>query len=301
MIFKKVFRGYNPAQVDKYIAETAAREQQIRVAQKERIEQLVDENAALTEKIKQYQTDEQAISKSLIASQHLAEELKFDAEKYSELVLTRAKIFYATWRAYAQTMIASLSSDEVKAFNQLQRKVEAIINAYEGSDIEREIAEGSHAHAVQQQSEAHVPQVEQPQPEVEQSTVQQQLDMQSDIAESEPSDANSHPVSEFATFEHSAEAQLSSVGEQPSVAATEQQFVSTHSDLSPIDVLLASDEPTREVDVTPTNATMGVLVNPIQKVEQAADQVIDLKELIHTDMSLEDLCEELGLPVKKNK
>ena len=73
MNFKKVFRGYDPKQVDKYIAETAQKEQQLRTAQKERIDELSDENYALRQQIKQYQTDEQAISKSLIASQQLGQ------------------------------------------------------------------------------------------------------------------------------------------------------------------------------------------------------------------------------------
>ena len=37
------------------------------------------------------------------------------------------------------------------------------------------------------------------------------------------------------------------------------------------------------------------LVNPIEKVEQAAEYVIDLRELTRTDASLEELCSDLGL------
>ena len=54
------------------------------------------------------------------------------------------------------------------------------------------------------------------------------------------------------------------------------------------------------VDVTPSEKTMGIYANPIGKVEQASGQVIDLRELTKTDMSLEDLCAELGLIVKKD-
>ena len=133
MNFKKVFRGYDPKQVESYIAETATKEQQIRTAQKERIDELSDENYALRQQLKQYQTDEQAISHSLIESQTLASKLREDADKYADAVLTRAKVFYATWRAYAQTLVYSLSADEVAEFNELQRKMEHAINDYEGN------------------------------------------------------------------------------------------------------------------------------------------------------------------------
>ena len=229
MNFKKVFRGYDPAQVDKYITETAAKEQQIRTAQKERIDELSDENYSLRQQLKQYETDEQAISKSLIASQHLAEELKFDAEKYSELVLSRAKIFYATWRAYSQTFIASLSPDEVEQFNKLQKRIEDVINAYEGNDVAREMDEHKAQH---------------------------------DEAAASVSKATAKPAQR---------------------KLTEEDIIQEY----------------KTVDVTPSETTMGMYANPIKKVEEAANQVIDLRELTKVDMSLEELCEELGLTVKK--
>ena len=216
MNFKKVFRGYDPDQVDKYIVESATREQQIRAAQKERIDELSDENYALRQQIKQYQTDEQAISKSLITSQTLAQELKFDAEKYSDLVLSRAKIFYATWRAYSQTLISSLSAEEIAEFNKLQKKMEEVINVYEGKNVT-----------------------------------------------SEMNDINA---------------------QRAKMAATEAEV----------------QQARKIVDVTPSETTMGIYANPIKKVEQAADQVIDLRELTRTDLSLEELCAELGLIAKKD-
>ena len=233
MNFKKVFRGYDPKQVDKYIAETATKEQQIRTAQKERIDELSDENYALRQQIKQYQTDEQAISKSLIASQTLAQELKFDAEKYSDLVLSRAKIFYATWRAYSQTLISSLTDEEVAEFNQLQKRIEEVINTYEGA---------------------------------------------------ESTDTKQQKASKVAaTVEKKAE----TVDEESQEPSSQQV---THEQLQ---------QARKLVDVTPSETTMGIYANPIKKIEQASGQVIDLNELTKVDMSLEELCAELGLTVKK--
>ena len=222
MTFKKKFRGYDPAEVDKCIAQmekTADRELEIRVAQKDRIDELTDENYTLREQLKKYQKDEDAISQSLIASQNLAQKLKFDAEKYSDVVLTRAKIFYATWRAYSQTLISSLLPEEVAEFNKLQRKIEDVINAYEGKDVAKEVEENKLYDANKKQDAAATLSMEQKQA-----------------------------------------------------------------------------QPTTK---TGGSRISGAYNNPISKVEQAADQVIDLNELIRTDLSLEELCDELGLTSKK--
>ena len=139
MKFKKVFRGYDPKEVDRHLTETASKDQQVRTAQKERIEELLEENRALRKLVHQYQVDEQAISRSLVASHNLAQEVKHDADKYSDLVLTRAKIFCASWRAYSQTLVATLSDEEVREFNFLQRKIENMVGVYEGKE-EAEVA-----------------------------------------------------------------------------------------------------------------------------------------------------------------
>ena len=207
MKFKRVFRGYDVKQVDAYILHVQEDEKQHSQALKERIDELTEENYVLLKQVEQYQTDEKAISKSLIDSQKLADELTQDAEKYSDLVLTRAKIFYAAWSAYSQTLIATLSDDEVKSFNKIQGKIENIINAYEGKNI---------------------------------------ADDSKDLVQM----ANS----------------------QEEVAMTEQ------------------------LDITPSEATMQQrLQNPIDKVQQASDYTIDLRELASTDQSLEQLCADLGL------
>lgn len=204
MKFKMKLRGYDPAEVDKYIAKLQANDRETGVSQKERIDSLLDENYALRQELERYKSDEQAISKSLIISQHLAESMKFDAEKYSELVLSRAKIFYATWHAYAQTLISSLSPQEVAEFNKLQTKIEAVINAYEGKDVAKEVAG-----------------------------------------------------------------------------------------------LDTAPKPAKETEAK--REKKETLTNPISKIEQAAQHTIDLRELARTDLSLEDLCAELGLTTGKSK
>lgn len=139
MKFKKVFSGYSPKQVDKYITELTQKHEQIRLAQKQYLEELTEENYQLRHKIKQCEQDEQAISKSLIESQKLADELKNDAVHFSEVVLSRAKVFYATWQAYAQTLTATLDEEELAQFNKLMKKIENIINAYEGKNVQTDV------------------------------------------------------------------------------------------------------------------------------------------------------------------
>ena len=139
MKFKRVIRGYDPKEVDRYLVETAAKEQEIRAAQKERIDELLEENRSLRKLTQQYRADEQAISKSLIDSHTVAEDIKREAERYSEREMLRAKIFCASWRAYSKTMIASLTDEEVRSFNFLQRKIESLVAEYDKKEV-KEVA-----------------------------------------------------------------------------------------------------------------------------------------------------------------
>ena len=136
MKFRKVFRGYDPAQVENYLVTQEKKNSEICSAQKQRIDELAQENTALRTVVAKYREDESAVSKALVASNKLALELQNDAEKFSELTLSRAKIFYATWYAYSQTFVSALSGEEVRQFNQLKLKVERIINAFEGQNVQ---------------------------------------------------------------------------------------------------------------------------------------------------------------------
>ncbi len=225
MKFKKVLGGYSPKQVDEYVATLTQKHEQIRLAQKQYMEELTEENYQLRHQVKQYQQDEQAIAKSLIDSQKLAEELKNDAVRFSELVLSRAKVFYATWQAYAQTLTATLEPNELAEFNKLMAKIEAIVNAYEGKNVHAE----------------------------SQVIVNQAQEVATTIA------PQTTPT----------------VDDTPQVTLTE----------SP--------------DIAPTQTTMGVYANPIDKIEQAS-QVIDLRELTVVEDSLEQICKDLGLIPPEN-
>ena len=214
MEFKRAFRGYDVNEVDRYIAETADKEKKIRLNQRERIDELSDENYLLREELNRYKADEQAIIKSLVASRNLAHDVELSAEEYADKVLIQAKKFYATWQTYAKTLVATLTEDELKAFNELQRRLEDVIDSYQSQRKDINVKE-----------------------------------------ESTPSD------------------------DRAVVAAAPDQ----------------APKPQEVKEKSAKQQTARSMQNPISKVEDAAEAVIDLRELTRTDQSLEELCADLGL------
>ena len=212
-VFKKALFGYDTKQVDQHVQALTEQNQAI-LPLRERVEELREENESLRLLVKKYQDDEQAISKSLVESQKIADELRGDAKQFAEITLSRAKIFYATWTAYSKTLVASLSAEELKQFNQLKRKIEQVINAFEGKN-----------------------------------------------------------VAEF--------------GEKIATASADETAVSTH----------AVATSTTDVKAETVGASSQ---NPLDKISQESGQVIDLRELLCPEESLAELCQDLGLPVKKD-
>ena len=122
MKFRKVFRGYDPRQVDEFLKTQSESDKMVLQATRERVDQLIDENKRLGEQLNKYRKDSEAISAALVQSQKLAKLLKNDAEKYSEVVLLRAKLFFAAWQAYAQTLVSTLSREELARFDEIKDK-----------------------------------------------------------------------------------------------------------------------------------------------------------------------------------
>lgn len=131
MEFKKVFRGYDPKEVDKYIADTAEREGATRRAQRERINELTDENYNLRERIVELTRRQNDVADALIVAQKVANDIEQNAKDHADRALLEAKKFYATWQAYSKTIVASFTDDEVKAFNGIAEKIGEVISNYE--------------------------------------------------------------------------------------------------------------------------------------------------------------------------
>lgn len=211
MKFRKVFRGYDPRQVDEFVKTKSESDAMVLQATRERVDQLLDENKRLAEQVAKYRKDSEAISQALVESQKLATALKNDAEKYSEVVLLRAKLFFAAWQAYAQTMVSSLSSEELARFNEIKGKLERLVESYEGKK-----ADGG---------------------------ADLTLNADGKIVKGD-----------------------GSVAQNADKAAK-----------------------------TPTNGGETLSQNPVKRIEQASGAVIDPRELIHPDKSLEEICADLGL------
>lgn len=145
MEFKKVFRGYDPQQVDKYIADTSERETATRRAQRERIDELSEENYNLRERIVELQRRQNDVAEAMIVAQKVVAEMEQNAKSKADRALFEAKKFYATWQAYSKTIVASFTEDELAAFNNLERKIGDVINNYERKLNDGETAEGKPA------------------------------------------------------------------------------------------------------------------------------------------------------------
>lgn len=131
MEFRKVFHGYDPHSVDKYLSDLTEQNKKIHSSQRERIDELLDENATLRDRIAELQAKENAVTDALVVSRNAALLMERQAKDYSDKALFQAKKFYATWQAYAQTVVSSFTKEELAAFNGLQRKIERVIAEYE--------------------------------------------------------------------------------------------------------------------------------------------------------------------------
>lgn len=294
MKFRKKFRGYDPYEVDRYLQEHAEKESKIRASQKERIDQLADENYVLRQELKGYRSDEKAIAQSLIESQNLAKEVKFNAEVYADVVLHRAKTFYATWRAYSQTLVSSLSKEEVAAFNALHKKIENLINAYEGKDVDYEMSQldenkaAGEADATEADSEGVMNELAAKSADMiekAREAKRQKKESKISFVESKRDSDDEEELLELVFPVNDAHEPLA---QQEDVAAAQGQA-------EPVAELASEqteDKPAEQISE---------LVNPVKKVESAAGQSIDLLEILKPEQSLEDICADLGLIKTRKK
>ena len=168
-----------------------------------------------------------AVSDALVVSRNAALQMERQAKDYSDKALFQAKKFYATWQAYAQTVVSSFTKEELAAFNGLQRKIERVIADYERN--------------ARKKAESDIPFSQRMERELEElNRRSRELEEASKVAAASSAE---------------------------SAASSEQLSEQEQSSMQ----------------------------NPIDKVEKAAEQVIDLRELMRANDSLEDLCADLGL------
>lgn len=228
MQFKKVFRGYDPVQVVRFINETADRETATRMAQRERIEELSEENRNLRDRIVELQRRQNDVAEVMIVAQQVANEIEQSAMTYADRALLEAKKFYATWQAYSKTIVASFTEDELVSFNNLERKIGEVIANYE--------------HKL--------------------NTASKPDEAAAGIPQRAARKRKMTPDEFVKRMEQAAE----NLGEKSDKAEQEEQ-----------------------------QANADKSVNPISRVEQAAGQSIDIRELARPEQTLEELCLDLGL------
>lgn len=135
MKFARVFRGYAPKEVDAYLNTLKTKNDELLSAQRQRLNELADENYSLRQTLSQYQNKEKAISEALTQARCLAEKTQNDAEKYAETTVLRAKVFFAAWQTYAKTLVASLDDGEVAQLNAIVKKMECQIDSFDGLSV----------------------------------------------------------------------------------------------------------------------------------------------------------------------
>lgn len=248
--FKKVFRGYDPVEVDRYIAANAEQEANTRRAQRERIEELLEENYNIRDRLAELQRAQNDVADALIAAQAAARDIEQNAKDYADKALIEAKKFYATWQAYSKTIVASFTEDELAAFSALEQKIGEVISGYE-----KKLKCGSAASA-EAKSDVRAD---------DEATAGEQTD--NDVAAAQPA---LKP-----TPKNSAKRSMSAA-----------DFVKT--------IERAAEDINTEAEQSAQKSSKSAK-NPIARVEQAAGQSIDLREILRPEESLEDICASLGL------
>ena len=140
MKFKRRFNGYDVKEVDRYIESQNKKNQEVLADQKNRIFHLAEENNRLVQEVQKYKNQEEAIVRALVDSQKQALQYQSDAEKFASYNMQRAKIFVATWQAYAKVLVDNFSDKQIKEFNELSKKIEDVMNSYQSGEVATTVA-----------------------------------------------------------------------------------------------------------------------------------------------------------------
>ena len=260
MEFKKVFRGYDPKQVDRYIAETAERESSTLVAQRDRIDELSEENYNLRERITELTRRQNDVAEVMLTAQRVANDIEQNAKDYADRALVEAKKFYATWQAYSKTIVASFSEDELKAFADLENKIGNVITEYERKLKGDEPLKRKSKPKLS--PDEFVKQMELAAEELNARSKQAEQDAQATESEAQPA--------------------------QDVPADADASEPSAESDSS-------ADAAEKAEQATATVSRGKKSANPVTRIEQASGQSVELMDLLRPKESLEDICADLGL------
>lgn len=130
MKFDIVKKGYDPSQVDESIRRMTESNNAVVTEQKVAIEQLKEENHALTEKLNNYDKRKEEIFVALVEAQELSAKLKRKAQQRFDEEMERLILFQNKWTSYAKNIVKTLTPDEAEKFNEMSEKFQSILAVY---------------------------------------------------------------------------------------------------------------------------------------------------------------------------
>ena len=135
-------KGYNAAEVDRYLTHIAAEYNRMLEAQRARIDMLRDELAATEIKLKEHKDKTALITKAIYNAVDKAAEIENLAKEKYIIEIERLKAFHEKWEDYYYRILESYPLDNdliaAGAFNQKVRKILANTNLHSDTDGEKE-------------------------------------------------------------------------------------------------------------------------------------------------------------------
>ncbi len=294
MKFTKVFRGFSPNEVENYIKQKESANEQVFNAQKQRISQLENQNSILKFELEKLKKESNEITKTLIESQKIAQKIS-DPQKISELVLARAKIFYAAWTTYSRIMENSLNEAQKIDFENVKCRLENLISAYDGRNIDeqfcalsenlsKKITENSDNLEKKNYAVAHAD--------------EKRIDnfCGEEKAQARYFNAYLGNVDAVSDCEYAGSVEKN---ETNSSQYCQNQFEDNN--ITEVENKVVQNVVSSSDAKESTNSNLNVENSCVENNFNHVEQTIDLRELIHPTESLEKLCEDLGISKGKDE
>lgn len=294
MKFDIVKKGYDPSQVDESIRRMTESNNAVVTEQKVAIEQLKEENHALTEKLNNYDKRKEEIFVALVEAQELSAKLKRKAQQRFDEEMERLILFQNKWTSYAKNIVKTLTPDEAEKFNEMSEKFQSILAVY-AKDVTvanpevKSIAQGN-------------ADVFNPLKKVTKflETLEDVDEEDTSVQESEQEDSEVIVVDDEGYEEYADETETEAE-EQPEVKSTvDLDRIIAQEEKTQVDInkVIEQGEKTFididdaiEAEVKNTHNIDKVIAQEEEKVVQDITQ----EDILNVNQSLEELCKELGI------
>ncbi len=144
--FKTVFKGYDPKQVNTFLAEYKLELDKEMDRQKEIFSSLKEENARLKRELEEYKNSKNLISESIISAQEKAREILYSAQAAADLETERLRDFSVKMNEYFLILkkkypVSEVEKEEEKFNKMLNELVSGINESKEEKPCEKNYAE----------------------------------------------------------------------------------------------------------------------------------------------------------------